>query len=763
MGAWTALILMGLASVQNPSSQELRKKLEETRVSVDLDGTLDESVASLSRLLGVPVLVDPGSRDRAFPDKKAALHLSEVRGSSALHWLAELRGLDWDVQDGAVILGSPGGHRQQRFFDLAGLSDRAPAPPAATLDLDRASGDFRLDRVPTTGDKARQQAELREILAGLIAPQSPEIVRRALEKLSEGASGSVDRAIMELIKQAAPAAAHATLSEALPYLGGSPEPATPAAEPLGDLIKEIIAPGTWEGERTLDRTPWGSLVVTHGPEALSAIDALLTALRSLAPPPVEVRALLVDQDGALDDGATGGIRGFLGPEETRALEGKLQALDRLKWSSVEGEESQATALSPGGSYVFRVRVARDRGGENLLIRLEVQAGTRAAEKPGPSPSVDRSLVRFTSLVRIPNGGSTLFRLPGKRALLLSAKMDAGNALVERELGTADAGAAGLLEKLGAALPVDLDFKEATLVEVINFFRRSTRLNFVIDTPALETAEREIVTFQAKAIRPASALPMILRPRGLALSPLNEAFKIGSMSASQPLRVLVTSIRQLVEDVTYEDLANLIKNTVEKGRWEAAEGKAILVTADGLLLVRNDAEMLGKVKLFLSEMSRQEPVVTLDVEAVRVEPGKGREVLGSVASGSLLAEEDARRLRSAPGAVSDRYTLRGSFGKPLALHWQGARSWAGGAGRAVAHTGSDLRAMTSLGSGSVQISLEFNDQFFAAGQEEGRPRISEARIQTSIVLPAGRVAVLELPRSDGKDLFLLVREAHDPTR
>jgi hypothetical protein len=762
MGAWTAFILMGLAPVQNPSSQELRKKLEEIRVTVDIDGTLDESVASLSRLLGVPVLVDPGSRDRAFPDKKAALHLSEVRGSSALHWLAELRGLDWDVQDGAVILGSPGGHRQQRFFDLAGLQDRAPAPPAATLDLDRDSGDFRLDRVPTTGDKARQQAELREILAGLIAPKSPEIIRRALDKLSEGTSGAVDRAIMDLIKQAAPAAAHGALSEALPYLGNS-ESVSPGPEPLGDLIKEIIAPGTWEGQRTLDRTPWGSLLVNHSPQTLATIEAFLGALRSLAPAPVEVRALLIDQDGVLDEGASGGIRGFLGPEETRALEGKLQARDRFKWSSVEGEESQAIALSPGGSYVFRVRVARDRGGEDLLIRLEVQAGASAAEKLGPSSSVDRSLVRLTSLARIPNGGSTLFRLPGKRALLLSAKMDAGNAPAERELGTADSGAAQLLEKLGAALPVDVDFKEATLVEVINFFRRSTRLNFVIDTPALETAEREIVTFQAKAIRPASALPMILRPRGMALSPTHEAFKIGSMSASQPLRLLLTSIRQLVEDVTYEDLANLIKNTVEKGRWEEAEGKAIFATADGLLLVRNDPEMLGKVKLFLSEMSRQEPLVTLDVEVVRVEPGKGREVLGSVASGSLLAEEDARRLRLAPAAVSNRYTLRGHFGKPLALHWQGARTWAGSAGRAVAHTGSDLRAMTSLGSGSVQISLEFNDQFFAALQEEGRPRISEARIQTSIVLPAGRVAVLELPKSDGKDLYLLIREAHDPAR
>ncbi|HVR82779.1 MAG TPA: hypothetical protein VMU54_00620 [Planctomycetota bacterium] len=769
MMTWITLAAFVLAPAQEASSQDVRKKLDEIRLSVDLDATLDETVDALRRKLGVGVIVDPGSLLQADPTRRVALRLSDVRGSTVLYWAANLRGLDWDVQEGIVVLGRRESFRldlDQRFFDLSGIYEPSPHAPLATLGIDRASGEFRLDQARSIGDKARSQAELREVLAGLIAPKSPETIRRALEKLSEGTSGTVDRALTSLIELAAPKDAQESLAAAIPNLGNATEtmPLKPE-QAWVDLLKENIAPGTWEGRKMLEVTPRGGIVATQSPAVLAEIEQFLAVLKSMSPAPIQVSAALIEDNDVLDAKAAYGRRAFMGAEERVALEGNARVLDRLRLTCFEGEESQATTSGPEVSYVIRVRAARDPGGESIRLRLEVQTGATLARKLGPAPTVDRSLVRFTTTVWIPNGGATLFRLPGHHALLVSAKTDAAGASKDAELGSPpDAGTAKLLEKLVAAPPVDLDFKEAALSQVVEFMRRATQLNFVIDPAAVETPEKEIITFQAKGIRPAAALSMILRPRWKTIVPDHEAFRIAAATAPGVIRFLVTSIRHLIEDdFTYEDFANLIKNTVDKDRWEEAEGKSILVTGSGLLLVRNDAEMIDKVKRFLLEIRRPEVVVTLEAEEVRLEPGKGRETLGTAGAGSLLTEEEARRLESAPGAVSERYTLRGPAGKELALHWEGARPYAVGGARGVSHVVSELKAKVSLSPGTAHASLQLNDQFFTSALEEERPRSAEARVQTSLLLPTDRVALLELPRADGKDLYLLVRVTTDSIR
>jgi hypothetical protein len=164
------------------------------------------------------------------------------------------------------------------------------------------------------------------------------------------------------------------------------------------------------------------------------------------------------------------------------------------------------------------------------------------------------------------------------------------------------------------------------------------------------------------------------------------------------------------------------------------------------VVKNDAEVLGKVRRFVAELGRRESIVTLEAEQILVDAAKGREALGG--AGSLLKEEEARRLASAEGAVSERATLRGPDGRALALEWQAARSKAG-----FIQIASQLKAEARALPRGVHVSLRLNHQRFVDGEHPG---IADAELRTSLLIPPDRVALFELPSSDGKAVYLLLR-------
>jgi len=61
--------------------------------------------------------------------------------------------------------------------------------------------------------------------------------------------------------------------------------------------------------------------------------------------------------------------------------------------------------------------------------------------------------------------------------------------------------------------------------------------------------------------------------------------------------------QAMQELTGEDLANLIRNSVEPDQWEEADGKSIQFQ-NGLLIVRNEPVILDRAERYLDELRRK---------------------------------------------------------------------------------------------------------------------------------------------------------------
>src|SRR5204863_7646015 len=69
-----------------------------------------------------------------------------------------------------------------------------------------------------------------------------------------------------------------------------------------DLVKENIAPGTWEGQYTIEKTPNNQLLVNHTPKAHRELRDFLGRLRSYTGTMVAVTARFMSSfDDFLDD------------------------------------------------------------------------------------------------------------------------------------------------------------------------------------------------------------------------------------------------------------------------------------------------------------------------------------------------------------------------------------------------------------------------------------------------------------------------------
>ncbi|HTF57487.1 MAG TPA: tetratricopeptide repeat protein [Planctomycetota bacterium] len=149
------------------------------------------------------------------------------------------------------------------------------------FELDYAIDENRIIRI-TTKDKAggKPVPELHDIRDILVRIQ--DFAGPKVELSTPGGAG------------AALAGASFTLEE--------PKESAVSEEQIVDLIKDNVAPGTWEGEYTIEKTPNQQLIVNHSPKVHRELQQFLGRLRSYTGTMVSVTArFMASHDDFLDD------------------------------------------------------------------------------------------------------------------------------------------------------------------------------------------------------------------------------------------------------------------------------------------------------------------------------------------------------------------------------------------------------------------------------------------------------------------------------
>jgi hypothetical protein len=323
------------------------------------------------------------------------------------------------------------------------------------------------------------------------------------------------------------------------------------------------------------------------------------------------------------------------------------------------------------------------------IRLQASRATehQATVLGGKVDVPETSLVRMETCLAIPNGGSALFLLPRRceastRPQVLWVRASATAPGTVGPVESADPSAKDLWARLDAAAPVDLSLKDARVEELVTFFREATGINFVVD-PEVDSHLK--VSFQAEKIAPREALERIFTPHGIECVPFSEAFLVGPNAGPGGLPIFVESLRDLAAqpfDATVgndegarqewepDDFANLIKNSVAKDDWD--DERAIGVTRDGLLLVRQTPAVMAEVRRFLALLrAARDRRADLRLDVLDLKESE------APADGLLSAEEADRLIAAAKkggGTGSESMHVRGAVGVRLGLDWRRSRTY-----------------------------------------------------------------------------------------
>ncbi|HYF01278.1 MAG TPA: hypothetical protein VEJ18_20310 [Planctomycetota bacterium] len=185
----------------------------------------------------------------------------------------------------------------------------------------------------------------------------------------------------------------------------------------------------------------------------------------------------------------------------------------------------------------------------------------------------------------------------------------------------------ILDKL-KSIRITIDMQNAPLTAIVDYIREISGLNLHIS--GIENPDQEIISFKVSDIVLDGALRLMLQPRGKGYMVKDGVVLI---TTAEMLKKQVKLELYDVQDLTYgmqdfpgvdislaqdaigaqiaggeearqqftgEDLANLIKNTIQKDQWEEADGKSIQFQ-NGLLIVRNSVELHRAIRKFLSDL------------------------------------------------------------------------------------------------------------------------------------------------------------------
>ncbi len=429
-----------------------------------------------------------------------------------------------------------------------------------------------------------------------------------------------------------------------------PRESSVGEELIIDLIKENVAPGTWEGLTTIERTIEGGLTVNAHPEAHEELSWFLDALRQFSHTPVSLSAEIAEADDETASLLAPGAPVILSAVEIDAVADRIRkARPRLLQTSgldtqrvhsfhreetsailgyVKGESITSTWIAEAGLLDARPTLVAN--GRRISVELRLSLGqTRPLEAartiPGPLPRHERTVIQLATTLLIPNGGGALFALPPRNSAtarpqicLLRASAPAGPR-TPPPLSPAPP-PSDLIGRLKALPPADIDLAEAPISALADWLRRTSGLN------VLAQNSEKAVTARFKGIPPATILETVLQPLGLGVTARDEALLISPLDSIARANLRTTLIP--VRDVSYglqdfpapspapsdvgarqqftgEDIANLIKNTVHKDAWEEADGKSMQYV-DGILIIRNTPEVIRDCATFIEERRRHVP-------------------------------------------------------------------------------------------------------------------------------------------------------------
>jgi len=729
------------------SLPELRK-----RISFDHRGNLPELIDQLHALSGANLLISPrllkelresGLLDR--DESKHSLSLRDVPAESALRWILDLSPgvvLDYRVQDNTVLIDLPARlhAHTRRLHDLQGIRN------------------FR-------GDRPGGQLSIG----------------------SEDATGLLFIAANE------------------------PGDSELARQMIIDLIKENAAPGTWEGVQTIERVDESHLLVNAPPAVHDEVAWLLDALRSCCPATVSVSCDLVDADPhtlpllapgaplllspAEADAAAlrfraaqAGRHSVTGLDDTRSHSLQHQSTSGLLAWQADGKPLLGTWISD--ATILDVRPGLAAGGRALNVELRLAIGqTRdlpAIPTPsGPLPRRERTVTHLGTTLSVPNGGAALFALPSRdgdasrpRLCLLRARSeDAAARLKNTYFRRSPAPPQReLFDKLENGPAADGDFKNAPLSEVVAWLRKSSGLNWIL-APGLEDTP---VTLRCAGVSVAKILPFLLAPLELDVAARHDALFIAPRATfHRQNETCIIGTRDALglggpadfpgsvdrpdgeSKVAYtgEDLANIIKNTIHKDRWEEAEGHSIQYM-EGVLLIRNAPDVIRDCLAFVElQKNRRRRSLALRADLLTVPAA-------AVGDPAFLDAAAAEALRAAAGPGREQLAWQAQDGQRSSVAWDRARDYLfdveekGATAHSMITTSMvELAAFTERTGGGVAIDLRVKDQWIceilqAPGKAAGieLPALAVLELTTSFSLPAGKTAVFHwaLPEKAGEE-------------
>lgn len=709
-----SLLLFAVLTLQS----EWRQKLE-APISLDVNSTLDEAARDFTARTGIPIRIRRSRDPVVAPSEVRRLRLHDIPASSALYWLGKtfemnltVRGSDAVLHDGSVIPEVV----ERRTQDPSGLQFFATrVPPHVRLHPERDAFDWTPKRTLELREKARLVGDL------IGTADGRELARRALEfsseQASEGRRTAFEKSMVEVLEKSVPLekreAARKLLEEfheTVCYFG---------EDILCDIVKEHVAPGTWEGVATIERAPDGKLFVAHHPRVQDEVAGLLKALRLMAPSStITVDALLLAPDPELEK---------VGPSPldavaTRRLLTRVAPLRRLQARGLEGASFDSRAATESTADTLSAVGGIDPRDGRLRLTLTGAFGTR--------DSLGMDCVKFTAPLVLPSGGSALFHLPGRRLLLIHATASPSWSPQSIELAGSSLDES-FLARLDSRGTIQVDFAGASLPDVLERFSKVTDLNFLL-SPAVPEDHR--VTLHSGDLLPSVALGRILKTVNLEARPHRDVFVVSSPDAA-PVVLRLLNIRDLAMEGAYDDLAQLIKNEVARDHWEEADGKSIWALHDGTLLIRNRPWVLEEVDRFIARLrgERRSPaaleaiMVSLDLAAA-----------GALSGEASLGPATIDRLLTSEGRILQWITLRGNRDERMEMSWTTRPL-----GSQV-EAASSLAARLTIGEKECRLALDFRTPGLA--------------LTTALAVPSGRAGVIRLPDADGRARLLLLRPA-----
>ncbi len=224
----------------DPDILAMNRSLDTVKIDMLFENTKLEDIISYVRdFTGLNIVPDQGLGDKADFTKQVTFKVKELVLRNAMKLLLNQQGLDFAVtQEKVILITTP---------------DKAGGKPVLELH------------------------DIRDILVRIQDFPGPKV------ELANPSGGG-----------AALTGASFSLEE--------PKESSVSEDQIVDLIKENIAPGSWEGEYTIEKTPNQQLLVSHTPRAHKELRQFLTRLRSYTGTMVAVTARFMSSfDDYLDD------------------------------------------------------------------------------------------------------------------------------------------------------------------------------------------------------------------------------------------------------------------------------------------------------------------------------------------------------------------------------------------------------------------------------------------------------------------------------